>query len=145
MPQRFVRLGVVCCVSVAVGLGFAYWFRAVDRLQETASTNAAMNFDDREFGGGNSFVADKRALYQARALIPEDSKYRVLMGAEVEGATEFTALSIREFARYFLMPRRPAADARWVICHGCDRSALGDSVDVEWDNGGGISILQLPS
>lgn len=137
------RVGVVGCVVVAVALGLVYFVRAVDRLGETASTNAALNYDDREFAGGNSLVADKRALYQARALIPEDGSYRILTGSPVAGETELTQQYIDQYARYFLMPRRPVEDARWIICYGCDRSAIGRPTDAAWANGGGISILEV--
>ncbi len=137
------RVGVVVCVCVAIGLGIVYLVRAVDRLGETASANAALNYDDREFAGGNSLVVDKQALYQARALIPEDGRYRVVTGPGVDGATELTEPYIDQFARYFLMPRRPSPDAEWILCYGCDPSSLERPVEVVWDNEGGISILRV--
>jgi hypothetical protein len=132
----------VACVVVAIAFGLVYFVKTVDRLGDAAETNASENFDDREFGGGNSLVVDKRALYQARALIPEDGTYRVLAGPGVAGASELTEPYIDQYARYFLMPRRPAADAPWIICYGCDRESLEGSVDVVWDNGEGISLLE---
>ena len=140
--QRVVRGGVVACVCTAVVFGVVYLVRAVDRLDEAADVNAAANYDDREFAGGNSLVVDKRALYQARALIPEDGLYRVVAGPRVEGATELTEPYIDQYARYFLMPRRPSADADWILCYGCDPAGLERPAEVVWDNGAGISILQ---
>jgi hypothetical protein len=142
-PLGIARLGVILCVAVALVLGLVFFVRAVDRLGDDAQRNAALNFDDREFAGGNSLVVDKRALYEARALIPEDGTYRVVTGPRVEGATELTEPYIDQFARSFLMPRRPAADASWVLCYGCERSALGDSAEVVWDNGAGISLVKV--
>ena len=139
-PRGIARLGVVLCVTVAAVFGVVYLLRAVDRLGDDATRNAASNFDDREFGGGNSLVVDKRALYEARALIPENGTYRVLSGPGVEGATELTEPYIDQFARYFLMPRRPAQDARWILCYGCDISELGGRFEVVWENGSGISL-----
>ena len=111
-PHGIARLGVILCVSLAIVLGVVYFVRAVDRLGDDAARNAATNYDDREFAGGNSLVADKGALYEARGRIPEDGTYRVLVGPRaVEGATELTKPYIDQFARSFLMPRRPAADA----------------------------------
>lgn len=138
-PRGIARLGVVLCVAVAVVFGVVYLVRAVDRLGDDATRNAASNFDDREFAGGNSLV-DKRALYEARALIPEDGTYRVVAGPGVEGATELTEPYIDQFARSFLMPRRPAADARWILCYGCDVSELGGRFQVVWQNGAGIAL-----
>jgi hypothetical protein len=140
--QRVVRAGVVACVGIAVVLGLVYFVRAIDRLDETADANASANYDDREFAGGNSLVVDKRALYQARSLIPEDGTFRVVPGPGVNGATELTEPYIDQFARYFLMPRRPSPDAEWILCYGCDTAALEQPADVVWDNGAGISILK---
>jgi len=130
-------------VAVALGYGLVYLVQAVDRLGDDASRNAALNFDDREFAGGNSVVVDKRALYEARAVIPDDGTYRVVAGPGVEGATEFTEDYIDQYARSFLMPRRQTSDAPWILCYGCERSALGDSAKVVWDNGAGISLVRV--
>jgi hypothetical protein len=51
---------------------------------------------------------------------------------------------VDQFARSFLMPRRPAADAPWIICYGCDRAQL-TGAEVVWDNGGGIALVRLPA
>jgi hypothetical protein len=139
-PRGIARLGVVLCVLLAAAFGLIYFVKAVDRLGDDAARNAAANFDDREFGGGNSIVVDKRGLYEARALIPEHATYRIVVGGGVEDATELTEPYVDQFARYFLMPRRPAPDARWILCYGCDRSQLGDDFEVVWDNGQGIVL-----
>jgi hypothetical protein len=129
-------------VAVAIVFGLVYFVRTVDRLGDTADTNASTNYDDREFAGGNSLVVDKRALYEARARIPEDGSFHVVAGPGVEGATELTEPYIDQFARSFLLPRRPAADANWIICYGCDRAAIDRPTEVVWDNGAGITILE---
>lgn len=141
--RRLAHAGVVACVAIAVAFGIAYFIPTVDRLGETADRNASSNFDDREFGGGNSLVVDKSALYEARAVIPEDGSYRLLAGPNVEGATDLTEPYIDQFARSFLMPRRPSADAAWIICYGCDPAGIEEPVEVVWDNGAGISIHEV--
>jgi hypothetical protein len=140
--DRGIRVGVVACVVVVTALGLWYLVRAVDRLDDAAGANAALNYDDREFGGGNSLVVDKRALYEARSLIPKDGSYRVVAGPGVEGATDLTEPYIDQFARYFLMPRRPDPGAAWIICYGCDPAGLERPASTVWDNGAGISILR---
>ena len=142
-PRGIARLGVVLCTAIALGVGLVYFVKAVDRLWDTARTNAAQNFDDREFAGGNAVVVANRPLYEARALIPEDETYRVIAGPGVDGATELTAPFIDQYARYFLMPRRPSPDARWIICYGCDRSELGDGFEVFLEDETGIFIGRL--
>lgn len=140
---RVVRFGVVGCVVLATALAAFYFARAVDRLDDAADRNAALNFDDREFGGGNSLVVDKRALYEARGLIPEDGSYRIVSGPRVEDATELTEPYIDQYARYFLMPRRPDPEAKWLLCYGCDPAELEQETHAVWDGGGGISILRV--
>jgi len=135
-----VRAGVAASVVVAIVLGLVYLVRAVDELGDQASVNASANYDDREFAGGNSLVVDKRALYEMRALVPPDGSYRVVPGPNVDGATELTEPYIDQFARSFLMPRRPSADAELILCYGCDPSLLEVPTEVLWDGGGGISI-----
>ena len=132
-PRGVARLGVVLCVVVALGYGSVYFVRALDRLGDAARANAALNFDDREFAGGNAVVVANAPLYEARGLIPEDETYRVATGPNVAGATELTEGYIDQYARYFLMPRRPSPDARWIICYGCDPEAdLESEFEVVW-------------
>ncbi len=144
-PRGIARLGVVLCVSMATIYGLVYFVRAVDRLGDAAGNNAALNYDDREFAGGNSLVVDKRALYEARALIPEDETYRVVPGPGVKGASEFTELYIEHYARSFLLPRRMSTDARWILCYGCDVSSLGVGFEIVWRDDVGIVLGRLPS
>jgi len=142
-PQGIARLGVVLCTTVALGCSLVYFVKAVDRLGDTARTNAAQNFDDREFAGGNALVVANRPLYEARALIPEDETFRVVTGPGVANATELTVSFIDHYARYFLMPRRPSPDARWVICYGCDLASLGDGFEALLEDEAGISVGRL--
>lgn len=142
-PRGLARLGVALCVAATVLLGGMYAFVAVSDLTAEARANASENYDDREFGGGNALVVDKRALYEARALVPEDGTYRVVAGPGVEGATELTEPYIDQFARSFLMPRRPAPDAPWVLCYGCDLAELGENLRIVWTNDAGISLARL--
>jgi hypothetical protein len=135
-PHGLVRLGVAACVAVTVLLGLVYFVRAVDRLGDDASRNAAANYDDREFGAGNALGVDKEALYEARAWIPENEAYRVVAGSSPG--------EIGNYARYFLMPRRPDSDARWVLCYDCDLSSLGDEFHIVWQNDAGIALGRLP-
>ena len=142
-PHGIARLGVVLCTAIALGVGLVYFAKAVDRLGDTARTNAAQNYDDREFAGGNAVVVVNRPLYEARALIPEDETYRVVTGPDVVGATELTASFVDHYARYFLMPRRPAPDARWILCYGCDTASLGEGFEVLLEDEAGIIIGRL--
>jgi hypothetical protein len=142
-PRGVARLGVVACVTIAIAVVFVEWVRALDQLDAAADRNEALTFEDREIGVGNSIVADQRAMFEARALIPENGRFWVVTGPRPVGdATELTSPSIINFATYFLMPRRPSDSAPWVLCYGCDVSALGSDARVVWTNGAGISIVR---
>jgi hypothetical protein len=117
-------------------LGLFYFVRAVDRLGDEASTNATANYDDRAFGAGNALDVDKQALAQARGWIPESGAYRLLVPPD--GA------DLRNFVRYFLMPRRPDPDASWVVCYGCDLASLGSRLRVVWKNDAGFTLGRVP-
>lgn len=113
---------------------------AVDRLTAKAEENAALNYDDREVGGGNSLGVDKAALYEARALIPERGRYRVVTGPRTPDSL---APHVAGFVRSFLLPRRLDERAPWVLCYGCDPAALEGRLHVLWRNQAGILIGRL--
>jgi hypothetical protein len=133
-------LAVVLCVAVALGVGAVYYVKAISQLGDTASSNSSLSFDDRELAGGNSILVDQAAAYEAQGLIPERAAYRVVVGPHLREQTELTEAHVGGWFRYFLMPRRPRPDARWVICYGCDPASLGASYDVRWQDDKGISI-----
>jgi hypothetical protein len=140
-PSRAIVVIAVVSTCALVGVNYV---KAVSELGDAASTNSALSFDDREIAGGNSIVVDQRAPYEARALIPPDSTYRVVVGKRLLDQTPLTEQFVATWLTYFLMPRRPAQDARWVICYGCDASALGDHYQPIWQDREGISIGRLP-
>ncbi|MGH3134094.1 MAG: hypothetical protein ACRDNY_10225 [Gaiellaceae bacterium] len=146
-PHGIARLGVVLCVALALGYGVVYFVKAVDWLGDEAGSNSAQNLDDREFAGGNALVVANAPLYEARGLIPENETYRVVTGPNVAGASDLTEDYVDQFARYFLMPRRPSPDARWIICYGCDpEDDLGNDFEVLWQGETpGILLGRLPS
>ena len=135
---------VVLCVALSLAVVGARYGKSLSQLGDTASSNSSLSFDDREIAGGNSVVVDQLAAYEARALIPVTDPYRVVVGPGLHGATKLTEGNIGGWLRYFLMPRRPRDDARWVICYGCDSSTLGNRYEVRWRDDKGISIGYLP-
>ncbi|MER3412550.1 MAG: hypothetical protein C4305_09830 [Thermoleophilia bacterium] len=137
------RLGVALCVAAAVLVALVYFPRALDCLDAKASENAALNFDDREVGGGNALSVDKDVLYEARALIPPRASYRFFTGPRLHSSNPLTAPHIGEFARFFLMPRRPDDEARWIICYGCDLGSLGGRFHLLWQGQPGMAVGRL--
>lgn len=116
--------------------------QAVADLSDTARDNAALSFSDREIAGGNTVLPGQEAMYQARARIPEDEAYEVLVGEPVESWPELTQQHAPGYSRYFLLPRRQTAGAPWVICFNC---GLGpDAGEIVWRGEGAVSILRRP-
>lgn len=139
-----VRAGVVLTVAASAALALPYYVRAIDRLGDRASVNAAANYDDRELGGGSAVVPEGQPLFEARARIPADETYRIVPGPRVEDATDLTEQYVDQFARFFLMPRRPAPDAPWVLCYGCDPAELEDGLVRVWESPAGVSLWRRP-
>jgi hypothetical protein len=119
------------------------------RLPETfadansaARANASLDWIDRQLGGGNSVLPDQGVAIEARGLIPEGETFDVDVGEPPEGWGELaTPDALETYMRYFLLPRRPADDAHWVICFACDRSAH-PGTEVVWQDDESISILR---
>jgi hypothetical protein len=137
------RGGVVLCVGLSIVFGAIYFPRALTDFDDTASNNASLSYSDREVAGGNGIVADQEAAYQAQAIIPRDAKYRVVTGSALKNPQSLTLAFVETWYRYFLMPRRTAGDARWIICYGCDVSKLGGPYAILWQDDDGISIGRL--
>ena len=135
-----VHLAAVAVTSVTAVIALVYWVKAVSSLGDGASANSRLSYADREIAGGNSVIVDQAAAYRARALIPRDGRYRVITGSALHNATPLTSSFVVDWFRYFLMPRRPSAGARWVICYGCDQTSLGAHYLVRWRDDNGISI-----
>jgi hypothetical protein len=138
------RLVVAFCVGVilvALCVRYPDAFRDANR---SARANAALDLVDREVGAGNSVFPDQRLLVEARGLIPPEEKFTVAAGDPRPGWTALTAGSAEPFLRYFLLPRRLDANARWIICVGCDRGAY-EGTDTVWEGDEGLAILRRPS
>jgi hypothetical protein len=134
------RLALVVTVAVAVGIAIVYFAKALSQFDRTATQNSALSFADREIAGGNSILIDQAAAYEARALIPTASTYRVVTGSLLRNATSLTDAFVEPWFVYFLMPRRPAGNARWIVCYGCNPTKLGGPYTVRWRDDNGISI-----
>jgi hypothetical protein len=137
------RAAVVLCVGLSITFGAIYFPRALSDFDSTATNNSSLSFSDREVAGGNGIVTDQEAVYEAQVIIPRDAKYRVVTGSRLKNSTSLTLPFVESWYRSFLMPRRPAVDARWIICYGCEVSKLGGPYQVFWQDNDGISIGRL--
>ncbi|MDQ3121146.1 MAG: hypothetical protein M3Q59_01265 [Actinomycetota bacterium] len=142
-PAGAIRVGVVFLVVVAAVAAVVAYPGVIADLGDQASVNDGLSFSDREVAGGNGVVDDQRAVYEARARIPADATYHVAVSDEFEAESVLTVPYVSSYFEYFLMPRRPAEGAPWVICYGCDVTAYGEDATEVWTNGEGISILRV--
>ena len=138
---RLVVAGCLAALLAALALTYPETFRDVN---DVARANASLDLVDRELGGGNSVIPDPQLLVEARGWIPEDEPFAVAVGERRPEWTDLTAGYAEAFATYFLLPRRLSADARWLICIGCDLAAYPGAAEV-WSGEAGLSIMRLSS
>lgn len=142
-PHGVVRIGVVLVVAVTAAAALARYPSLLRDLDQRADANSTLSYADREIAGGNGLVADQTAVYAARALIPEDETFNVVVASSFEAGTDETVQHVAGYYRYFLMPRRMAESAKWVICYACDRAEYGARARVVWEGSDDISILLI--
>jgi hypothetical protein len=142
-PAGPVRVGVVFLVGVAAVAALVRYPAVLRDVDADAARNSALSYTDREIAGGNGLVADQIALYAARALIPKDATFHVAVSTGYKGGDALTVQYVESYYQYFLMPRRPADDAPWVVCYGCDLAQYGSRAEVVWHDDDDISILRI--
>ena len=136
------RLVVAFCVAVIVGAVVVQYPDVFPYASDAARANAALDYVDRELGGGNSVLPNQAIAIEARGRIPADESFAVDVGEPQEGWTPLsTPDSITTFMRSFLLPRRERSNAPWILCFGCDRSAHPGAEPV-WEGEEGLSILR---
>jgi hypothetical protein len=128
---------------VVIALAFLYP-DSLREANESARRNASLDLIDRQVGGGNSVIPDQGLLVEARGRIPVDETFTIALGEPQDGWTDLTAPFAESFARHFLLPRRVAPDAPWILCFACDPGAFPGAETV-WVGDDGLSILRRPS
>jgi hypothetical protein len=142
-PAGIVRIGVLFLVAATVVAVAIRYPGAVRDAEREASANSALSYADREIAGGNGLVADQSAVYAARGIIPESDTFHVAVDPAFAGGSDLTIPFVDSYYRYFLLPRRTAEDAPWIICYSCDLSAYGPDVEVVWQGTAGVSIARV--
>jgi hypothetical protein len=142
-PQGVVRVGVVFLVASVIAAVVVSYPGVLREAGRDAERNSDLSYSDREIAGGNGLVADQAAAYAARGLIPESDTFKVLVDPAFAGGSAETVQFVDSFYRYFLMPRRPAEGASWIICYGCDLAPYGERAEVVWEGEDDISIVRL--
>ena len=142
-PEGLLRGGVVLVVAVAAIAVVSRYPAALRDLGHEASRNSSLSYADREIAGGNKLVVDQIAVYAARSLIPEDETYHVAVNPRHKWGNALTVRFVESYYQYFLMPRRPAPTAPWVICYACDLAQYEARVTVLWKGDERISIVRV--
>jgi hypothetical protein len=137
------RLVAIGYLLLAGGVAVFTWIGSTDDLHERIARNESLDYLDRLVAGGNGVVGSQAIVFEARARIPENETYRVVVGADFTDPDQYTAAYAADFLRYALFPRRPSDDARWIICYGCDRTRWGDRFELLFDAGGEITLGRL--
>ena len=130
------------CLVVTVGAVAVLWPDAFVDANRAARANAALDYIDRQVGGGNSVLPDQAIVIEAQGRIAPDETFLVAVGDPQDGWSELsTPDAIATFMRSFLLPRREAGDAPWILCFACDRGAYPGAEPV-WEDEEGLSILR---
>lgn len=139
-PRGVLRLGVILVVAgVTAAAAWRYPLELRD-LGRVADANASLSYADRDVAAGNGIFPEQVALYQLAGRIPRDATYRVSVGDRQDGWTDLTQSAAEPFLHYWLLPRRPAPDADWIICIGCNAADYPTAVE-EWSGEAGIRLL----
>lgn len=138
-----IRVGVVFLVAVAAVAVIVRYPTVLEDIDDSAARNGALSYSDREIAGGNGLVVDQTAVYAARALIPKGDTYHVAVSPDFSAGSDLTVKYVDSFYRYFLMPRRPAETAPWVVCYACDLAVYGHRAKVVWRGSDDISIVRV--
>lgn len=136
-PPAAARVLVAVCIVVAGGWGLLRMDEVMGLFDWRADRNAKQTYLDREYSDGGA-VPNRAVVEAARRTIPAEEPYRVVLGPRLESEGRFTQLVVADFLKYFLLPRRQAAGAEWVLCLGCDPDTLGGSFEVLADGGDGV-------
>lgn len=142
-PAGIVRSGVAFLVAVTVVAVLVRYPAVLRQAGRDAARNSDLSYSDREIAGGNGVVADQIAVYAARGIIPESETYKVVVDPGFKGGSAQTVPFVDSYYRYFLVPRRPAEDARWLICYACDLGPYGSRAQVVWEGDEDVSIVRI--
>jgi hypothetical protein len=144
---RSAVLAVV--VAIVAGVAVVKFADAMHTFDSRADENAETPLVDRELAGAHATDIDRNFLLAARRLLPENARYIVETGDNVQVSTPVTLPSVHGYSLFWLLPRRQVRDTDpngrpgYVLCFGCDTAPFRSRVQVLWDNGGGVQIARF--
>jgi hypothetical protein len=144
---RSAVLAVV--VATVAGVAIVKFADAMRTFDTRADANAETPLVDRELAGAHATDIDRNFLLAARRLLPENARYIVETGDNVQVSSPATLPSVHGYSLFWLLPRRQVRDTDpkgrpgYVLCFGCDTAPFRSRVHVLWDNGGGVQIARF--
>ena len=128
--EVLVRSATVYVVFVAWVLAVLGVAAAVWAMNDLAEEHRSLSPSERLHGDWRyQVVPDRRVLDDALSFIPVDGSYRVVVGPMWRSRfrSPWTTSLERDLMTFVLYPRRvtTSRDAEWVLCMGCDASAVG--------------------
>jgi len=135
-PFGVARLGVVLCVALGIVVGALGFSDSLHGSSFWADRHGALGYMGRSVPR-EDVVGSSKVVEDARLWMPPDARYRVVAGPELTGPRQWAA---PDFLQGFLLPRRQVQSgyAPWVLCYGCDTSALGGTFELLSDDGKGV-------
>ena len=135
---------MILCAAAATLVCLTRFDQVMGLYDWRADRNDAQGYLERLYGD-DGVVRSRRVVEEARARMPEDARYRVVVGPRLGEGNRFTSVVVAEFLDYFLLPRRQVDDASadWAFCYGCDTAALGKRYEPLADAGNGVSFGRL--
>jgi hypothetical protein len=138
-----MRVGVVLCVGMAFAAAALKWSTTLLIYAGRADANSSYTYSQRAHTHPEWSPEGGRVLEDARLWMPEDARYRVVLGPEFdpETSSDFTRYLLLEF----LLPRRPttSSSAPWVFCYGCTSATLGRRFEILSQAGGGPTFGRM--
>jgi hypothetical protein len=135
----------VSALALAVAVT-AVWQGAaavVDRLDEARDARREPR-SVREEAPAFALRFPREVLRGARAAIPADARYAVVVGDSLPPSTVREA--VRPMLGSFLLPRRQVGDlaaAEWVIAYGAPTASLGVAVRAEVELAPGVIVAKV--
>ena len=132
------------CLGVTVGAVVVRYPDAFADANATARANAALDYVDRELGGGNSVLPDQAIVIEARGRIPPDETFTVAVGEPQEGWSELsTPRRDRRRTCAVLPPPAPRGRRRALdpLLRVRPRARIPGAEPV-WEDEEGLSILR---
>ena len=144
------RLAVTVVLLSITAYAIAGLALALRDLDQRADNNSSISDLDRQYGTWRYFpriIRDRQVVEYARANMPENATYRVIIGPGWKPAmrSQWSTSLERDFLRFYLLPRRQSDSsiANWAFCLACDLTVFPSHVNVLYRGRDGMLFLRV--